>query len=62
MDLVPVLGNVEEVPGLMLACGFTGHGFGIGPAVGNQLAELITENKTEVDLSALHYNRFVAKI
>lgn len=62
VDLVPVLGNVEEVPGLMLACGFTGHGFGIGPAVGNQLAELITENKTEVDLSALHYNRFVAKI
>ena len=60
MDLVPVLGTVEEVPGMILACGFTGHGFGIGPAVGNQLAKLITEKKTDIDLSALHYNRFTA--
>lgn len=62
VDLVPVLGTVEEVPGMILACGFTGHGFGIGPAVGNQLARLITEKKTDIDLSALHYNRFKAKI
>ena len=61
-DKVPVLGTVEEVPGMVLACGFTGHGFGIGPAVGNQLAMLITEKKTDIDLSALHYDRFKAKI
>ena len=61
-DGVPVLGNVEEVPGLILACAFTGHGFGIAPAVGDQLAKLITTGKTDVDLSPLHYNRFKAKI
>lgn len=61
-DGVPVLGNVEEVPGLVLACGFSGHGFGISPAVGNQLAKLITEGKTDVDLSPLHYNRFKAVV
>lgn len=33
-DHVPVISKVEEVPGLILACGFTGHGFGISPAVG----------------------------
>lgn len=61
-DGVPVLGAVEEVPGLFLAAGFTGHGFGIAPAVGDQIAELIATGKTRVDLSELHYNRFRAKI
>ena len=61
-DGVPVLGNVEEVPGLVLACGFTGHGFGIAPAVGEQLAKLMLTGKTDVDISPLHYDRFKAKI
>ncbi len=61
-DGVPVLGTVEEVPGLILAAGFTGHGFGIAPAVGDQLAELIVTGNTTVDISALHYDRFRAKI
>ena len=61
-DGVPILGTVEEVPGLVLACGFTGHGFGIAPAVGEQLAKLMLTGKTDIDLSALHYNRFKAKI
>lgn len=61
-DGVPVLGTVEEVPGMILACGFTGHGFGIAPAVGYQIAELIVDGKTSLDLSPLHYNRFHAKI
>lgn len=61
-DGVPVLGSVEEVPGLYLACAFTGHGFGIAPAVGEQLSKLILTGKTDVDLSDLHYDRFKAKI
>ncbi len=59
-DGVPVLGGVEEVPGLYLACMFTGHGFGIAPAVGDQMAKLIVEGRSTVDISALHYNRFSA--
>ena len=61
-DGVPVLGNVEEVPGLVMACGFTGHGFGIAPGACSQLAELIVDGKTTVDISALRYDRFKAKI
>lgn len=60
-DLVPVIGPVEEVPGLILACGFSGHGFGSGPAVGRLLCELATERPTTVDLAALRYDRFQAK-
>ena len=61
-DKVPVISKVEEVPGLVLACGFTGHGFGIAPAVGEQLSKLIVDGTTDVDLGPLHYDRFKAKI
>lgn len=57
-DHVPVISTVEEVPGLILACGFTGHGFGIAPAVGLVLSQLATGQETAVDLSALRYDRF----
>ena len=61
-DGVPVLGFVDEVPGLVVACAFSGHGFGIAPAVGEQLARLIIDGKTTVDISGLRYGRFKAKI
>ncbi|MBQ4276394.1 MAG: FAD-binding oxidoreductase [Lachnospiraceae bacterium] len=61
-DGVPVIGAIDEVPGLFTSCAMTGHGFGIGPAVGHQLAKLITEGTTDVDLTPLRYNRFKAKI
>lgn len=61
-DGVPVLGLVDEAPGLVVACAFTGHGFGIAPAVGEQMAMLITEGRTSVDISGLAYGRFKAKI
>lgn len=61
-DGVPVLGNVEEVPGLVIAAGFCGHGFGIAPGAAYNIAELITTGTTPVDISALHYNRFKTKI
>lgn len=61
-DGVPVLGFVNEVPGLVVACAFSGHGFGIAPAVGEQLARLIIDGATTVDISGLRYGRFKAKI
>ncbi len=61
-DGVPVISPVEEVPGLILACGFTGHGFGIGPAVGKLLSQMVLDEKTELNLSALRYDRFRARI
>ena len=61
-DGVPVLGEVSEVPGLYLACAFTGHGFGIAPAAAYNLAELLNGEKTTLDLSAFRYDRFKAKI
>lgn len=57
-DGVPVISPVEEVPGLILACGFTGHGFGTAPSVGLMLAQMTMKEKTVVDISELRYDRF----
>ena len=62
VDGVPVLGFVDEVPGLVLAAGFCGHGFGIAPGAAYNIAELITTGTSPVDMTALRYDRFKAKI
>lgn len=62
IDGVPVIGNVSEVPGLILACAFTGHGFGIAPTVGLLLSQIAVGEKTVLDLSELRYDRFKAVI
>ena len=61
-DGVPVISPVEEVPGVYLACAFTGHGFGIAPAAAYNIAEMIVDGKTTIDLSSFRYDRFRAKI
>jgi len=59
-DKVPVLSPVDDVPGLILACGFSGHGFGIAPAVGTVLAQLSCDEVPTIDISELGYERFSA--
>lgn len=44
-DVIPVIGEADAMPGLIIATGFSGHGFGIGPAAGKIVAEL-TQNIT----------------
>ena len=48
-DAVPAIGPVEGMPGLVLAAGFSGHGFGIGPAAGHLAADLATGATPLVD-------------
>lgn len=62
IDGVPVLGKIDEVPGLIVACAFTGHGFGISPIVGRLLSETALDKKTTLDISAFRYDRFKAVI
>lgn len=57
-DGVPFISKVDEAPGLILACGFTGHGFGTAPAVGLMLSQMVAGEDTVVDISALRYDRF----
>ena len=60
IDEVPVISPVEEVPGLILACAFTGHGFGTAPSVGLMLSQMVVGEETVVDIHSLRYDRFKA--
>jgi len=57
-DLVPVIDHVAEIPGLTVATGMSGHGFGIGPGVGRIVADLVTGDDPGHDLSRFRIDRF----
>ncbi len=48
-DGIPAIGPVASVPGLTLAAGLSGHGFGISPGVGSLVADLVTGRTPRVD-------------
>jgi glycine/D-amino acid oxidase-like deaminating enzyme len=57
-DAVPVISAVEELPGLVVAAGFSGHGFGIGPGAGRLAADLATGSPGIVDPAPFTLKRF----
>jgi glycine/D-amino acid oxidase-like deaminating enzyme len=57
-DAVPILGALKNYPNLYIASGLSGHGFGIGPAVGYSMAQTLMTNKSDIDLSSLSMERF----
>lgn len=58
-DAIPVISAVDHVPGLYLATGFSGHGFGIGPAAGRLAADLVHGDTPIVEPQAFRYSRMV---
>jgi len=57
-DVVPILDHCPSLPGLTIATGMCGHGFGIGPAVGRIMADMITGSALGHDLSRFRFSRF----
>lgn len=57
-DAVPVIDSIPAIPGLVIASGFSGHGFGIGPAAGKLAADLATGAPPSVDPTPFRYSRF----
>lgn len=57
-DALPVMSPVDTVPGLFLASGFSGHGFGIGPAVGEVMADMIRGAPLGIDTQPFRLSRF----
>lgn len=58
-DAVPVISGLDSLPGLTLATGFSGHGFGIGPGAGRLAADLVTGVAPVVDPLPFRYSRFI---
>lgn len=57
-DLLPVMGASATTPGLFHAFGFCGHGFQLGPGVGETMAELMAEGAATVPLHDFRIDRF----
>ncbi len=57
-DVVPVIDRVAQIPGLVIATGMSGHGFGIGPGVGRVVADLVVGGPVGHDLHRFRLSRF----
>ena len=58
-DRHPIIGRVPGLDGLLLANGFSGHGFQHAPIVGQLLAEIVVDGLARtVDVSSLGLDRF----
>ena len=57
-DLLPVIERLDHPSGLVIATGLSGHGFGLGPAVGRSVAELALDGRASMDLGAFRLSRF----
>lgn len=57
-DGVPGIGELPAVPGFILAAGFSGHGFGIGPGAGHLIADLVSGDQPIFDPAPFDPARF----
>jgi sarcosine oxidase subunit beta len=53
-----IIGEAAEVSRFLYATGFSGHGFLMGPAVGEVMRDLYHGSTPAVDVSGLHASRF----
>ncbi|CDO34907.1 FAD-binding oxidoreductase [Novosphingobium sp. KN65.2] len=58
-DAVPVISKTEQVEGLVLAAGCSGHGFGMGPGIGLLAAQLLANDTPCVDATPFRLSRLV---
>jgi len=54
----PIMGPSHKVSGLFYAFGFCGHGFQLGPGVGDVMAELIDTGASSTPIEPFHIRRF----
>jgi len=57
-DSIPVIDQIDSIPGLTVATGFSGHGFGTGPAAGQLAADLIAQSTPIIDPTPYRLDRF----
>ncbi|PLR34645.1 D-amino-acid oxidase [Chimaeribacter californicus] len=57
-DSNPVIGPVAALPGLTVATGFSGHGFGTAPAAGQLAADMVSGQAPLIDPSLYRFDRF----
>jgi sarcosine oxidase len=59
VDDTGLLGFVPGLDGVVVAVGFSGHGFKMASSLGAVAADLITDGTTATDISFMHPARFL---
>jgi len=57
-DGIPVIGPLPGTDGLLVATGYCGHGFAMGPITGQLMTELIADGDSRLDLKSFRFSRF----
>ncbi|WP_292277413.1 FAD-binding oxidoreductase [Mesorhizobium sp.] len=57
-DLIPVIDRLAGYDNVYALCGFSGHGFALGPVVGKQMSNWIIDGAPALDLSKFKSSRF----
>ncbi len=57
-DIIPYIDRIPADPNVVVATGFSGHGFGIGPGAGSLAAQLLTGREPMVDTRDFELRRF----
>ncbi|MDO1583259.1 NAD(P)/FAD-dependent oxidoreductase [Rhizobium oryzicola] len=57
-DSLPAIERIDSIPGFTIATGFSGHGFGTGPAAGQLAADLVTNAPPILDPAPYKLKRF----
>ncbi len=56
-DVIPVISETGKLPGLFIASGFSGHGFGLGPGAARLAVQMVLGERPCVDPTPFRYSR-----
>jgi sarcosine oxidase subunit beta len=59
-DALPIIERVPQCDGLVIAAGFSGHGFCLGPVTGQIVRDLVMEGTTAFPIQPFTSDRFAA--
>jgi sarcosine oxidase subunit beta len=57
-DGFPILEKSKEVPGFYTACGLSGHGFKLAPAIGQIMSSLVTDSQPDLRAHMFRLSRY----
>ena len=58
IDHLPIVSDVEEVPGFYIAAGHEGDGISLSAITGKMVAQMLKGEKTDFDIGKLKFSRF----
>jgi glycine/D-amino acid oxidase-like deaminating enzyme len=61
-DGLPILGQVDDVSGFIMAAGHEGDGIALSPITGELIAQMIATGKSDIPIDAFRLSRFAVEV